>query len=152
MSRPEEVKLHYDTGNSASVMARWKGTISEMKALATALTRCMQGSRVAHENLERFVHATTDMKPSLVYVEEGVFQERSTPVGTERQFYIIWQPESNLPPTKTFSTEARAWEIAELMANKHRKKFFVMKAVGFSEPVKAPPVTSRRFTPEHIRP
>lgn len=61
--------------------------------------------------------------------------------------YIIWNPQSQLPPTQTFGTPEEAWEVADRMAVQHDgQKFFVMKAIGFSEVTK--PVVRREIPPK----
>ncbi|WYW04317.1 hypothetical protein Kurepalu1_00015 [Pseudomonas phage vB_PpuP-Kurepalu-1] len=46
----------------------------------------------------------------------------------EKGLWIIWNPESRLPPTRTYNSEAEANEIAKVMAHKHNgKKFYVAK-------------------------
>lgn len=46
-------------------------------------------------------------------------------------FYILWNPNSELPPRVTFKTRAEAVEVAELMARRNpTETFCVMRAVG----------------------
>lgn len=61
-------------------------------------------------------------------------------------FWIIWQPESAIPPKATFSCLSAATEVAERMAVTHSKKFYVMKAECVSEIVAAP-VKTTAFSP-----
>jgi len=42
-----------------------------------------------------------------------------------RTFYIVWSPDSKLPPTKKMS-RPQAEVVARKMAKKHKQKFFVM--------------------------
>ena len=48
----------------------------------------------------------------------------------EKEFYIIWQPESQLPPKAIFTTHEIAMGVADEMALRHEVTFFVMKAVS----------------------
>lgn len=53
--------------------------------------------------------------------------------------YILWNPESQLPPTRTFDSITEAVEVAESMARKHAPQtFHVCKIVGYSRISTAP--------------
>lgn len=68
------------------------------------------------------------LKPKGVPVEKEKFEI----------FYILWQPESNLPPTTKFFNRKEAYEIAENMTRKHKVSFYVMKAQGVCSISEAP--------------
>ena len=48
--------------------------------------------------------------------------------GFFENFYILWQPESDLPPKVKFYDRDEAQRAADLMAKKHNAPFYVMKA------------------------
>jgi len=54
------------------------------------------------------------------------------------EFYILWEPGSDLPPRVRMETREKAVEVAEKMARQHGKRFYIMKAVALAEPTVAP--------------
>jgi hypothetical protein len=51
----------------------------------------------------------------------------------KKKFWILWSPESHLPPTKRFDTKAEATKIAKHMAEKHPDQtFYVCQAQSVS--------------------
>ncbi len=46
-----------------------------------------------------------------------------------KKFFILWSPQSNLPPRKMLTTESEALQVAEFMAIRWpAQEFFVMEA------------------------
>lgn len=56
---------------------------------------------------------------------------------SNKLFFILWQPESSLPPTVRFGTYDVATAMAKEMAIRHGKPFYVMKAMCLAEPPEA---------------
>lgn len=57
------------------------------------------------------------------------------PVNTAKdEFFVIFNPNSNRPISVAFQNEDRAAEIADKMAAKYNDRFYIMKAIGYSEP------------------
>lgn len=50
-----------------------------------------------------------------------------------KRFFILWNPDSSLPPQVRFDTHAEASEIAKQMALRHKQRFYVMEAKEFAE-------------------
>jgi hypothetical protein len=68
-------------------------------------------------------------------------------ISGRKEFYILWNPDSEKPPRITFSTEEHAFQVAEEMARRgDGQRFFVMKAVGSSMVEK--PVVTKKFIQE----
>lgn len=57
--------------------------------------------------------------------------------------FIIWTPNSDLPPRRVFETEEEAFKVAFHMAERYRQTFNVCKIVGLAEPYQAPTVVKR---------
>lgn len=53
-------------------------------------------------------------------------------------FYVLWQPDSSLPPKVRFYTKDEAYRAAELMTRKHKVPFYVMKAEGLCQAANQP--------------
>lgn len=51
-----------------------------------------------------------------------------------KKFWILWSPQSNLPPRKTWEVRKDAVEVAEKMARAHpSQEFYVMQSVNHSQ-------------------
>lgn len=62
----------------------------------------------------------------------------------EPEFYILWNPLSDRPPTVRISTRKEAERIAASMASRFGPQpFYICKAVGVSRVTYAPPETSK---------
>lgn len=61
-----------------------------------------------------------------------------TTTGKTAKFWILWQPESSLPPRVKFKTQKEAERVAEIMARKHRKVFYVLRAIAEFEVLPTP--------------
>lgn len=58
-----------------------------------------------------------------------------------REFWILWQKESELPPRVMFSDAVGATEAARGMAQRFGTRFYVLRAESFAEPMTySPPV------------
>jgi hypothetical protein len=67
----------------------------------------------------------------------GIAITKERPVSdSPRLFFVLWQPESSSPPRVQFRTYAEAVKVAEEMAQRHGKEFYVMKAMAKSAPVR----------------
>lgn len=62
----------------------------------------------------------------------------STNATTEQKFYILWNPQSDMPPTRTFTSQSAADAVASKMANDNPgETFYVLEAKGgFLTPAK----------------
>lgn len=67
----------------------------------------------------------------------------------KEDLFILWNPTSDLPPRKTFATQAEAEEVAQKMAARHQTLFYVAKLVSVAnvEYLTIPNVTLRSTTP-----
>lgn len=59
-------------------------------------------------------------------------------VTVSKSFWILWQPNSNKPPTVKFHNYTEAEKAASTMATAHGVPFYVMRASALVEPVLAP--------------
>lgn len=51
-----------------------------------------------------------------------------------KRFWILWSPQSHLPPTKRWDKRSEAVEVAEKMARAHpSQEFYVMQSVNHSQ-------------------
>lgn len=50
--------------------------------------------------------------------------------GEGEPFFILWNPESSLPPTVRFRRRTDAYAVAERMAQEHGGTFYVMQVDG----------------------
>lgn len=66
------------------------------------------------------------------------------PVPAEVQEYILWQPGSDLPPSVTYPTLAKAKEVAAIMAERHPGKVFKICGVVGSATLATVEVTTTR--------
>lgn len=52
-------------------------------------------------------------------------------VNSGKEFFIIWNPQSDKPPRVPFADEAHAWQAAEEMAQRNpRQRFYVLRILG----------------------
>lgn len=61
----------------------------------------------------------------------------------QEDFWILWQKESDLPPRQQFSTFDAAMHAAEVMAKNWGKRFYIVHAEGYAEPIHTPVQTTR---------
>ncbi len=55
-----------------------------------------------------------------------------------KSFYLIWNPDANMPPRVRFETLEEAKKIAKEMVERHKAQFFVLKATSLAEPAPMP--------------
>lgn len=60
--------------------------------------------------------------------EQARKRVQKKPVG-EPRFWILWAPTSTKPPTIKFGTMEKVREVADIMVQKYRTRFYVMESV-----------------------
>ena len=69
---------------------------------------------------------------SVGYVQRRALSQ--TIMASGREFFIVYNPNSDKPPTLAFEEEAEAFQLAEKMARKFPdEQFFVLRTVGFAQ-------------------
>lgn len=48
----------------------------------------------------------------------------------EKGSWILWNPDSNIPPKRVYESKVEAMEVAKLMANKHKGQQFYVAKLG----------------------
>lgn len=74
----------------------------------------------------------TDLRDTLTNIE---FQQKCMMsrmlVDTDREFFTLWNPDSERPPRVVYATEEEAWKTADVMAKRCvGQKFFVLRSMG----------------------
>lgn len=69
----------------------------------------------------------------------------------DKPFYILWNPDSHMPPRVVMKDDAEAKEVAEDMARRHKQKFYIMKAVASVEVAPTPVVFTSLDKPSRTR-
>ncbi len=94
---------------------------SELKDMIGFICKVKPNSIAVHfPELDRFADF-----PKLV-IDDYIEATKNIP----KYSYIIWNPDSEFPPTRTFATLEQALEVCEILINKYGGTYLVMHRVG----------------------